>query len=205
MSSSPPPERNLYASPSRVSPADRERLLGQRGIVLWFSGLSGSGKSTVALALEQELFRLGRLAYVLDGDNIRLRLNRDLGFAEADREENLRRVAEVARLFTDCGVIVLSAFISPLRVSRARAREIIGPERFLEVHVSTSLAVCEARDVKGLYQRARAGEIADFTGINSPFEPPVHADATLDTSALAVEQSVDVLLALLRERGAIPV
>ena len=200
----PAPVRHLTASPSRILPADRERLLGQKGVVLWFSGLSGSGKSTVALALEQALFARGRLAYVLDGDNIRLRLNRDLGFSEADREENLRRVAEVGHLLTDCGVIVLSAFISPLRVSRARARAIIGPEHFLEIHVSTDLAVCEGRDVKGLYKKARAGEIPHFTGISSPFEPPESPDLALDTAALPVEASVERLLALLRDRGFIP-
>jgi adenylylsulfate kinase len=193
--------RHLFASPSRITPADRERLLGQRGVTLWFSGLSGSGKSTIALALEQALFARGHLAYILDGDNIRLRLNRDLGFTDADREENLRRVAEVAHLVTECGVICLSAFISPLRVSRARAREIIGADRFLEVHVSTDLAECERRDIKGLYRKARAGEIAHFTGINSPFEPPENPDITLDTSALPVEESVARLLALLDARG----
>ena len=200
----PAPERNLTASPSRITPADRERLLGQKGVVLWFSGLSGSGKSTIALALEQALFARGRLATILDGDNIRLRLNRDLGFSEADREENLRRVAEVAHLIADCGVLVLSAFISPLRASRERAREIIGGARFLEIHVSTGIEVCESRDVKGLYRKARAGEIPHFTGINSPFEPPERPDLVLDTATLPVEASVDRLLALLRERGFIP-
>jgi len=200
----PLPGRNLTASPSRVSSDDRARLLGQKGVMLWFSGLSGSGKSTIALALEQALHARGRLAYILDGDNIRLRLNQDLGFSEADREENLRRVAEVGHLLTDCGVIVISAFISPLRVSRARARAILGAERFLEIYVSTDLSVCESRDVKGLYRKARAGEIPHFTGVNSPFEPPEHADLALDTSVLPVETSVARLVDLLRERGFIP-
>jgi adenylyl-sulfate kinase len=199
-----PQGRNLYASHSRVSPADREALLGQKGCVLWFSGLSGSGKSTIALALEQALFARRRVAYILDGDNIRLHLNRDLGFSEADREENLRRVAEVARLIADCGVICLSAFISPLRVSRHRAREIIGPQRFLEIYVSTSLEECERRDVKKLYQRARAGEIQNFTGINSPFEVPENPDLVLDTARIPVNGSVEQLLLLLTERGIIP-
>ena len=158
MNASDPPSHNLFASPSDVSASRRAAVARQQGCVLWFSGLSGSGKSTIARALESALIDAGRLPFVLDGDNLRLGLNRDLGFSESDRVENLRRVAEVARLMADAALIVITAFISPLRTSRQTARDIIGAERFFEVHVSTSLATCEARDIKGLYRKAREGK-----------------------------------------------
>ena len=195
------PPRNLFASPSDVSAARRAAVARQRGCVLWFSGLSGSGKSTIARALESALIDAGRMAFVLDGDNLRMGLNRDLGFSEIDRAENLRRVAEVARLMADASLIVITAFISPLRASRQAAREIIGAERFFEVHVSTSLATCEARDIKGLYKKARAGVIGDFTGISSPFEPPESPAIDIPTETTGVSEAVRRLTAMLERRG----
>lgn len=195
------PPRNLFASPSDVSSSRRAAVARQNGCVLWFSGLSGSGKSTIARALESALIDAGRLPFVLDGDNLRLGLNRDLGFSEHDRVENLRRVAEVARLMADASLIVITAFISPLRSSRQAAREIIGADRFFEVHVSTSLATCEARDVKGLYLKAREGKIADFTGISSPFEPPESPALEIPTETTSVSEAVRRLTAMLERRG----
>lgn len=152
---------------------EKEQRLGQRAKVLWFTGLSGSGKSTLANAVERELFAQGRLTKLLDGDNIRSGINANLGFSEADRTENIRRIAEVARLFMDGGIITLCSFVSPTIAIRELARQIIGPEDFLEIYVNAPLEICEARDVKGLYKKARAGEIKNFTGIDAPFEAPV--------------------------------
>ena len=177
-----------------LSRTDKETLLGQRGMMIWFTGLSGSGKSTIAIALERELHRRGLLCRILDGDNIRSGINNNLGFSPADRRENIRRIAEVGRLFVDTGVITLSAFISPTRELREMARAIVGPADFLEVYVSTPLAECERRDVKGLYAKARRGEIADFTGISAPFEEPEAPALSLDTAALSVESAVEMLL-----------
>ncbi len=201
MNASDPPSHNLFASPSDVSASRRAAVARQQGCVLWFSGLSGSGKSTIARALESALIDAGRLPFVLDGDNLRLGLNRDLGFSESDRVENLRRVAEVARLMADAALIVITAFISPLRTSRQTARDIIGAERFFEVHVSTSLATCEARDIKGLYRKAREGKIADFTGISSPFEPPESPPIDIPTETPGVSEAVRRLIAMLERRG----
>ena len=201
MNASDPPSHNLFASPSDVSASRRAAVARQQGCVLWFSGLSGSGKSTIARALESALIDAGRLPFVLDGDNLRLGLNRDLGFSESDRVENLRRVAEVARLMADAALIVITAFISPLRTSRQTARDIIGAERFFEVHVSTSLATCEARDIKGLYRKAREGKIADFTGISSPFEPPESPAIDIPTETTGVSEAVRRLIAMLERRG----
>ncbi len=178
--------------------ADKERLLGQRGVMLWFTGLSGSGKSTLAVALERELHRRGLLCRLLDGDNIRTGINSNLGFSAADRRENIRRIAEVAKLFVDTGIITLAAFISPTEELRRLARHIIGPDDFKEIYVATPLEVCEARDVKGLYAKARRGEVSHFTGISVPFEVPADPALTLDTSQLSVEQGVEQLLQLLR-------
>ncbi len=177
--------------------SDREALLGQKGVMLWFTGLSGSGKSTIAVALERELHKRGLLCRLLDGDNIRTGINRGLGFSAEDRRENIRRIAEVARLFVDTGIITLAAFVSPTRELRELARTIIGPDDFREVYVSTPLAECERRDVKGLYARARRGEVKDFTGVSAPFEEPLHPALSLDTSVLPLEQSVAQLLRLL--------
>ena len=176
---------------------DKEGLLGQRGVMIWFTGLSGSGKSTIALGVERELHKRGVLCRILDGDNIRSGINRNLGFSADDRKENIRRIAEIGKLFVDTGVVTLSAFISPTSEYRRMASEIIGIADFKEVYVSTPLEVCEQRDVKGLYARARRGEIKDFTGVSAPFEVPEHPALTLDTSVLTLEDSVNKVLELI--------
>lgn len=186
---------NIYPIFDRMmSRDDKEQLLRQRGMMLWFTGLSGSGKSTVAIALERELHSRGLLCRILDGDNIRSGINNNLGFSAEDRVENIRRIAEVGRLFVDTGIITIAAFISPNNQLREMAAEIIGKDDFVEVFVSTPLEECEKRDVKGLYAKARRGEIKNFTGISTPFEAPEHPDITLDTSKLPVEESVKILL-----------
>ena len=177
--------------------SDKEALLGQRGIMIWFTGLSGSGKSTVAIALERELQKRGLLCRILDGDNIRSGINNNLGFSAEDRVENIRRIAEIGKLFVDTGIITLAAFISPNNDIREMAARIIGKEDFMEIYVSTPLEECERRDVKGLYAKARRGEIRNFTGISAPFEAPEHPSLSLDTSVLSVEESVNQLLALI--------
>ena len=177
--------------------SDKEALLGQRGIMIWFTGLSGSGKSTVANALERELQKRGLLCRILDGDNIRSGINNNLGFSAEDRVENIRRIAEIGKLFVDTGIITLAAFISPNNDIREMAARIIGKEDFMEIYVSTPLEECERRDVKGLYAKARRGEIRNFTGISAPFEAPEHPALSLDTSVLSVEESVNQLLALI--------
>ncbi|WP_440089567.1 adenylyl-sulfate kinase [Pseudomonas fragariae (ex Marin et al. 2024)] len=179
---------------SQVSPADREALLKQSPQTLWLTGLSGSGKSTLAFALERTLLDLGRLAYALDGDNVRQGLCRDLGFSPADRSENIRRIAEVAQLMNDAGLIVVASFISPYREDREMARSIIGRHRFVEVFVSTALETCVSRDPKGLYRKAKAGELKDFTGVSSPYEQPLDADLCLDTSELSVSECLEQIL-----------
>ena len=189
---------NIYPIFDRMlSREDKEQLLGQRGVMLWFTGLSGSGKSTVAMALERELQRRGRLCRILDGDNIRTGINAGLGFSPEDRKENIRRIAEVGKLFVDTGIITLAAFVSPTEELRQMARHIIGEADFKEIFISTPLAECEKRDVKGLYARARRGEVKDFTGISAPFEQPEHPALALDTSHMSLEESVNKLLELL--------
>lgn len=170
---------------------DKERQLGQRGATIWFTGLSGSGKSTIAIALERRLSAEGLLCRILDGDNIRTGINRGLGFSEDDRRENIRRIAEVCKLFTDTGIVTLAAFVSPTNELRELAREIIGDEDFVEIYVATPLEECERRDVKGLYAKARRGEIKDFTGITSPFEAPAHPSLAIDTTHRTVEECVE--------------
>ena len=177
--------------------ADKEELLKQHGLMIWFTGLSGSGKSTIAIALERELQQRGLLCRILDGDNIRSGINNNLGFSAEDRVENIRRIAEVGKLFVDTGIITLAAFISPNNEIREMAAGIIGKEDFLEIYVSTPLEECERRDVKGLYAKARRGEIKNFTGISAPFEAPVHPALSLDTSKLSLKESVDQLLDLI--------
>jgi adenylylsulfate kinase len=179
----------------------RAALLGQHGAVVWLTGLSGSGKSTIAYALEMALVSARRTAFVLDGDNVRTGLNSDLGFDPADRVENIRRLGEVAALFADAGVIAITAFISPYRADRDRARQVIGSERFVEAFVNTPLEVCEQRDPKGLYQRARAGELAEFTGISAPYEPPLSPDVVLDTTSATVDECAAALIGQLTEQG----
>ena len=173
---------------------DREALLKQKGIMIWFTGLSGSGKSTLAIALERELYKQGILCRILDGDNIRSGINNNLGFSEADRTENIRRIAEVSKLFVDCGIVTIAAFISPTHAIRRMASENIGEDDFLEVYVSTPIEECERRDVKGLYAKARRGEIKEFTGISSPFEAPEHPFISIDTSRQSLADSVKILL-----------
>lgn len=180
-----------------LSRSDKEKLLGQKGVMLWFTGLSGSGKSTVAIALERELQKRGLLCRILDGDNIRSGINKGLGFTAEDRRENIRRIAEVAKLFVDTGIITIAAFISPSNELRRMASDIIGAEDFKEVYISTPLEVCEARDVKGLYAKARRGEIKNFTGISAPFEAPKHPALSIDTSKVSLEDSVKQILAFL--------
>ena len=177
-----------------LSRQDKERLLGQRGLMIWFTGLSGSGKSTVAIALERELHKRGLLCRILDGDNIRCGINNNLGFSPADRVENIRRIAEVGKLFVDTGIITIAAFISPNNDLREMAAKIIGKDNFVEIYISTPIEVCEQRDVKGLYAKARRGEIKDFTGVSAPFEAPQSPDLELDTSSLSLEESVNSLL-----------
>ena len=195
-------DNNIYPIFDRMlARADKERLLGQRGVMLWFTGLSGSGKSTVAVALERELHRRGRLCRLLDGDNIRTGINAGLGFSDDDRRENIRRIAEVGKLFVDTGIITLAAFVSPTEELRTLARDIIGAADFKEIFVATPLEECERRDVKGLYARARRGEVKNFTGISAPFEAPQNPALVLDTTDTPVEESVGKVLALLEEAG----
>lgn len=187
----------------QIDAAKRAAIKGHQSTVLWFTGLSGSGKSTVANALEQALVAKGIHTYLLDGDNVRHGLCADLGFSEADRTENLRRVGAVAGLMVDAGLLVLSAFISPYRSQRELVKSMVPPGNFLEIHIATPLEVCEQRDVKGLYKKARAGEIRQFTGISDPYETPVAPDLVLNTAECSLEQSVEQLLALLVNKGVI--
>lgn len=194
-------EHNIYPIYDRMmTRQDKERLLRQRGVMIWFTGLSGSGKSTIALGVERELHQRGLLCRILDGDNIRTGINAGLGFSAEDRHENIRRIAEVGKLFVETGIITLAAFVSPTNEYRQLARDIIGAEDFLEVFVSTPLEVCERRDVKGLYARARRGEVKDFTGISAPFEAPEHPALCIDTSQQPLETSVRQVLELIISR-----
>jgi adenylylsulfate kinase len=186
-----------------ISREDRYNILRQRGVTVWFTGLSGSGKSTIAVALEHALYKIGKLTYRLDGDNVRLGINKNLGFSEADRKENIRRIGEVAKLFGDAGVISLSSFISPYKGDRDEVRELhekAGLE-FIEVFVDCSLAEAEKRDPKGLYKKARAGEIKNFTGIDDPYEAPVNPEIHLKTDEMTLEQEVEIVLDHLQKNG----
>lgn len=176
---------------------DKEQLLEQKGVMIWFTGLSGSGKSTVALGVERELHQRGILCRILDGDNIRAGINNNLGFSEDDRRENIRRIAEIGKLFVHTGIVTLACFVSPTNEIRQMAKEIIGEEDFKEVFVSTPIEECERRDVKGLYARARRGEVKDFTGISAPFEAPENPALSIDTSKLTLEESVNKVLELI--------
>ena len=177
-----------------VQRAAKEQLLKQKSKVLWFTGLSGSGKSTIAVGLEKELYKQGYLTQILDGDNIRTGINRNLGFSDEDRKENIRRIAEVSKLFIDCGIITINSFVSPTIAIRNQARELIGNENFIEIYVNAPLDLCEKRDVKGLYKKARRGEIQDFTGINAPFEAPKNPFIEINTAKLDIEQSINKVL-----------
>ena len=198
-------DNNIYPIFDRMQTrADKEQLLGQRGIMIWFTGLSGSGKSTIAIALERELSQRGLLCRILDGDNIRSGINSNLGFSADDRRENIRRIAEVGKLFVDTGIITLAAFISPDNEMRGMASDIIGADSFLEVYVSTPLEECERRDVKGLYAKARRGEIKNFHGISAPFEAPMSPALDLDTSKLSLQESVERLLEMILPKVSLP-
>jgi adenylylsulfate kinase len=177
----------------KITRAERERINGHKAVCIWFTGLSGSGKSTLASQLEEELHKRGHKTYVLDGDNIRNGLSKDLTFTEKDRDENLRRIGEVAKLMCDAGIIVIAAFVSPFIHEREMLRNIIG-DLYNEVYVDTPLAICEERDIKGLYKKARRGEIANFTGIGSPYEPPLTAEVRVQTQGLSINQSAGVVL-----------
>ena len=194
---------NVVWHDGEVSRIDRYRMLGQKGVTLWFTGLSGSGKSTVAVALEHELIRRGRICYRLDGDNIRLGINKNLGFSAEDRTENIRRIGEIAKLFVDTGVIALTSFISPYRADRATARALHEDAgmTFIEVYVDCPLEEAERRDPKGLYKKARAGEIKNFTGISDPYEAPEKPDLVLKTAEMTLADEVQALLTLLEARG----
>lgn len=187
--------QNIHPITTRLVPRqEREKLLGQKAKVFWMTGLSGSGKSTLAIALQEKLHREGKLVYVLDGDNIRNGLNNNLGFSDDDRLENIRRIAEVAKLFADTGVIVICSFVSPTREIRSLAKKIIGYSDFLEIFINASLEECEKRDVKGLYAKARKGEITDFTGIHQPFEAPEKPELEILTGQKTIDQSLQELL-----------
>lgn len=196
---------NVYWHEGDVTREDRARILGQKGATLWFTGLSGSGKSTVAVALERALAGSGRLAYRLDGDNVRMGINKNLGFSAEDRAENIRRIGEVAKLFVDAGVIVLSSFVSPYRADRDMVRKLHedGGMDFIEVYVDVPLEEAEKRDPKGLYKKARAGEIKNFTGISDPYEAPEQPELVLPSHEMSLEAEVEALLALLKQRGII--
>jgi len=187
-----------------ITKADREQLLGQMGVTIWFTGLSGSGKSTVARQVEKILTERGHLVYVLDGDNIRHGLNKNLGFSPEDREENIRRIGEVAHLFTDAGIITLTAFISPYRKDRDLARALAKEGEFIEVYVDCPIEVCEERDTKGLFKKARAGIIKEFTGISAPYEPPEHPEVSLNTANQTLDESANIVISYLEEKGIIP-
>ena len=201
MQSSEQKSSNVVWHNATVTRQRREEMNGHSGVILWFTGLSGAGKSSLSHAVEEELHRMGCHTFVLDGDNVRHGLCADLGFSAEDREENIRRVGELSKLFIEAGVIVLTAFISPFRSDRERVRSLVPHGDFLEIYCDSPLEVCEGRDVKGLYKRARAGEIKDFTGISSPYEAPVDPELAVETGALSIEDSVAKVMELLRERG----
>lgn len=196
-----PKSDNITWHKANVTHDEREALIQQRGVVVWFTGFSGSGKSTIARKVEELLLRRGKQAYVLDGDNLRMGLNADLGFAPEDRKENIRRVGSVAQLFADAGVLTLTAFISPYRADRAAARARLPEGRFVECHVATPIEVCEQRDPKGLYKKVRAGEIGGFTGIDAPYEAPENAEIVLETVGKPAETSAAEVVAYLESNG----
>ncbi|WP_372750267.1 adenylyl-sulfate kinase [Litorivivens sp.] len=194
---------NVHWHDGEVTREDRQKLLKQKGATLWFTGLSGSGKSTVAVALEKALMEKGHLCYRLDGDNVRLGINKNLGFSAEDRAENIRRIGEIAKLFVDTGVIVLSSFVSPYRADRDQVRELHAQSDmdFMEIFVDVPLSVAEERDPKGLYKKARAGEIKNFTGIDDPYEAPSQAEVVLNSHEMSLEKEVEVLLEEMSKRG----
>tara|TARA_B100000959_G_scaffold222989_1_gene236264 strand:+ start:94 stop:705 length:612 start_codon:yes stop_codon:yes gene_type:complete len=192
---------NIKWHHGKITKEDRVKLLNQKGVTIWLTGLSGSGKSTIAVELEHALIENRHQAYILDGDNIRHGLNKNLGFSPEDRTENIRRIGEVAKLFTDAGIITITAFISPYREDRDAVRKLLNNGEFIEVYVKCPLDVCEERDTKGLYKKARAGEVKDFTGISAPYEEPLNPELTIDSSKLTVEESTRAVLNYLEEKG----
>ncbi len=194
---------NVVWHSHKVKREDREKLLNQKGVILWFTGLSGSGKSTIANEVANKLHELKKLAYVLDGDNIRHGLNKNLGFSPEDRAENIRRISEVANLFIDSGVIALTAFISPYRKDRDFCRELAGEGRFIEIFVKASIDTCESRDPKGLYKKARSGEIKEFTGISAPYEEPLKPEIILDADNQTIEEETETVINYLKEKNII--
>ncbi|HNX42413.1 MAG TPA: adenylyl-sulfate kinase [Candidatus Aminicenantes bacterium] len=192
---------NVVWHEHKVSRQERESLLGQKGVLIWFTGLSASGKSTVANEVASRLHKQGKLTYILDGDNIRHGLNKDLGFSPADREENIRRISEVGKLFADSGVVTLTAFISPYRKDRDFGRSLLEPGRFIEVFVKASIDTCKDRDPKGLYAKALRGEIAEFTGVTAPYEEPLQPEIVLDADVLTVEEEAEMIVSYLNEKG----
>jgi len=201
MTGAAPRSQNITWHAGRVTRTDREALHGHRGVALWLTGLSGSGKSTLARGIEEALLRRGTSVYVLDGDNVRHGLSRDLGFSPADRAENLRRIGEVAKLFVDAGMIVVCAFVSPSRLDRGHVRAVLGPGDFVEAHVSASLETCRARDPKGLYGKADSGEIGDLTGVGAPYEAPEKPDLVLDTEQRSPAENVALAVQFLSDGG----
>jgi adenylylsulfate kinase len=195
---------NVVWHPGAVTRDDREKMNGHKGCTVWLTGLSGSGKSTIAVAVEKQLWGRGVRACILDGDNIRHGLNKNLGFSPADRTENIRRIGEVVKLFTETGVVALTAFISPYRADRDQVRALLRPGDFIEVHVECPIDVCEERDVKGIYKKARAGEVKEFTGISAPYEAPLAPELLIDTSTQSVEVSARQILRYLEDKGTIP-
>jgi adenylylsulfate kinase len=195
--------KNIFYQSGLVLPADRHQQAGYQPVILWFTGFSGAGKSTLAHAVEKALFNLGCRTFVVDGDNVRHGLCADLGFTANDRQENIRRIGELSKLFLDAGIITLTAFISPFRADRGRVRTLVKDGEFIEIYCNADLAVCEGRDIKGLYKKARRGEIADFTGISSPYEPPQNPELIINTATETLENSVNIVLTYLAQRGII--
>lgn len=191
---------NVVWHQSDVMKQNRQQLNGHKSAIIWFTGLSGSGKSTLSVALETILYKQGIHTYRLDGDNIRHGLNRNLGFSQADRSENIRRIGEVSKLMVDAGILTLTAFISPYHEDREQVRQLVEPEEFIEVYVKASIETCEERDPKGLYKKARLGEIKNFTGIDAPYEEPRNPEVVIDTNQLSVEESVDIIVTYLKEK-----
>ena len=198
-----PKSQNITWHHAIITRDDRERLLGQKGFTLWFTGLSRSGKSTLATELEKRLYERGYITFILDGDNIRHGLNRDIGFSPEDREENIRRIGEVAHLFTQAGIINMTAFISPYRGDRKKARDLTNEGEFIEIFCRCSVDACEKRDRKGLYEKARAGEIPEFTGISAPYEEPENPEITIDTDKETIEEGVEKIISYLENNGLI--
>jgi adenylylsulfate kinase len=194
---------NVVWHDHKVERVERENLLKQKGIVLWFTGLSGSGKSTIANEVSYKLHKMGKLSYILDGDNIRHGLNKDLGFSPEDRKENIRRISEVASLFADAGFITITAFISPYRVDRDFCRNLVGDGRFFEIYAKASLETCEKRDPKGMYKKVRAGVIKEFTGISAPYEEPLKPELVIDTDKESIEESTDKVIDMIDKQGLI--